>query len=177
MTEVWKDVKGYEGYYQVSNLGNVRRIGKTKNMVLVKNTKGYMHVCLSVNGRAKTVLVHILVAEAFLEKIDGCNVINHLDNDPSNNVITNLERTTQKGNIQHSIKQNRFRASFSPLAREKHKEMWERPVIGQNEKEVLYYKAIVDAVNDGFDRGNISACCRGKRKTHKGYIWIYAENA
>lgn len=118
MNEIWKDIKGYEGLYQVSNLGNVRSIDrievkmncrgwksprKDKGKVLTPtdNGKGYRIVPLRKDGKKKNHYVHRLVAEAFC---DGQgDVVDHIDYDISNNRAENLRWCTQKENVIHSI--------------------------------------------------------------------------
>ena len=92
MEEVWKSVVGYEGYYEVSNLGRVRRV-TNKNNLLVPNTLpyGYLQVCLSVNAVRKQHRIHRLVAEAFLPNPNNLPIVNHKDWNPSNNRVDNLE--------------------------------------------------------------------------------------
>ena len=112
--EIWKDIKGYEGVYQVSNLGNVKslsrevKIGKNKRYIgekvltPIKKRNGYYCVNFTYNER-KQYLVHRLVAEAFY----GINidlVVNHKDFNKQNNRLNNLEFCTQKENIYHSCK-------------------------------------------------------------------------
>jgi len=109
--EVWKDVEGYEGVYQVSNYGRVRRLTFTNNIVnkyrprLVKptdNGNGYLLVGLSINGKRKNHYVHRLVASAFIERNKDLNHVNHIDFDKGNNHVDNLEWCTPKQNIRHS---------------------------------------------------------------------------
>ena len=100
MEEIYKDVIGYEGVYQISNLGNVKscKTGLIRNYYLEKN--GYYSVKLCKNGIAKTRKVHQLVAEAFLNHI-RCGlklVINHIDLDKTNNKLDNLEVITNREN-------------------------------------------------------------------------------
>lgn len=114
MTEQWKDISGYEGLYQVSNKGRVRRLKKWNvgKMSFVDdvaiqtptdNGNGYQIVGLVKDRQRKNHYVHRLVAEAFIEKKPKCNVINHLDHDRKNNVVSNLEWCTQKENTHYSI--------------------------------------------------------------------------
>lgn len=104
MDEIWRDIKGYEGLYQVSNLGNVRRvlIHGFKAMKPTDNGHGYMIVGLSINRCKKNYYIHRLVAEAFLIKTIGKNYVNHIDFNTSNNEASNLEWCTQKENVYYS---------------------------------------------------------------------------
>lgn len=107
MTEVWKPVKGYEGLYEVSNLGRVKSLPRTTTkgglMSLKPNMHGYVCVQLSKNGVIEMKRVHILVMEAFRgfkkgRGYDPDNVIDHLDCDKTNNRLENLDVCTQKEN-------------------------------------------------------------------------------
>ena len=123
MIEVWKDVVGYEGAYQVSDLGNVRsldkvvrsrykpRLSKGVNMKLQNNGCGYRHVSIS----SKTRLVHRIVAEAFIPRIVGKNCINHIDGNKQNNNISNLEWVTHKENSIHASKFGLFNVKKGEL--------------------------------------------------------------
>jgi len=111
MTEEFRDIKGFEGRYQVSNLGRVYSLPKQKGvsyvnsdsplMVLKNNlsTTGYYRVNL---GRGNMFMIHRLVAESFIPKIDGKKCVNHKDGDKLNNHIDNLEWCTQGENIAHA---------------------------------------------------------------------------
>ena len=125
MTEIWKDIPNYEGWYQVSNLGRVKSLSRTVQYgdkavrsqaeSILNPRKGgpvvagkqYLSVVLCKNKARKQTKVHRLVAEAFCNQPEGCDVVNHLDNDPSNNLATNLEWTTIAGNNKHRHVQGR----------------------------------------------------------------------
>ena len=100
--EVYKDVIGYEGIYQVSNLGNIKsfRYGKEKQMKQSKDSSGYLKLDLNFNGIQKTRTIHQLVAESFLNhKASGMKlVVNHIDLNKTNNNIDNLEIVTIREN-------------------------------------------------------------------------------
>ncbi len=102
MIEIYKDVIGYEGNYQVSNLGNVKSFKCGKEIILKpsNDTAGYLSVNLIINGVRKTRKVHQLVAESFLNhKRCGMGlIINHIDFDKYNNKLNNLEIITQREN-------------------------------------------------------------------------------
>lgn len=115
--EEWRDIKGYEGLYQVSDLGNVRsldrrvvnhrssstRLCKGQLFSPFDNGNGYLVVSLSMGRKRKNHYVHRLVAEAFIDNPDNKPVINHLDYNTHNNNVTNLEWCTQVENVAHSI--------------------------------------------------------------------------
>ena len=120
--EVWKDIRGYEKYYQISNLGRVRSLDriikdeknnrtfniKGKIITPTDNGNGYLIIGLRKNGKRNNKYIHRLVAEAFLDKCDGQEYINHIDFNKKNNNISNLEWCTQKENINYSIKKGRY---------------------------------------------------------------------
>lgn len=126
--EVWKDIPGYEGIYEVSDKGKVRSSKdkttksvlhgerKWKQRVLKQkiDKKGYKRVTLWKNKVGKDFLVHRLVAMAFLEKPDGKDLINHIDGNPSNNYLENLEWCTSKENVNHAF-QNRLMTTQNPV--------------------------------------------------------------
>ncbi|WP_145270097.1 NUMOD4 domain-containing protein [Tautonia plasticadhaerens] len=106
-SEEWRPVLGHEGRYEVSNRGNVRsllnRYGNPRVKVLAKNRCGrYERVTLCKNGTKVTAQVHRLVATAFLELIEGKNYVNHIDGQPFNNDLANLEWVTPAENIIHA---------------------------------------------------------------------------
>lgn len=107
MQEMWKSVSGYEGLYEVSDLGRVRSLKRaTTGGVVLKQTmkRGYMHVCLSKENKPSTKSVHRLVAEAFIDNPMGKPVVNHMDGDKTNNAVSNLEWATYPENELHSIR-------------------------------------------------------------------------
>lgn len=106
VNEVWLPVKGYENYL-VSNMGRVKSMNLYNNerphlLSLIDHGNGYLYVILSKNNTRRNFYVHRLVAEAFLMKPDGCDYVDHLDHDRSNNKATNLEWVTQRENVLRS---------------------------------------------------------------------------
>jgi predicted transcriptional regulator len=101
--KVWKDVREFEGVYQVSSCGQVRNI-QTGHIKHHDTSRLYKAVCLYKKGRGYKRMVHRLVAEVFCAKLEGCDVVNHLDGDKWNNHYTNLEWTTPSGNAQHAVR-------------------------------------------------------------------------
>lgn len=182
--EIWRDVQGYEGFYQVSNLGRVWSVPRTdatnhkqggKIMKLKRETAGYLKVNLSKNGKARLMFVHRLVATAFVQKDEGCDIVNHIDNDRANNNSKNLEWTTYKGNMQHAARQGRMK--YNPENLKKAINSRKKPIIGTNGSETLRFESAAEAEKHGFNHRHIASCCRGMYgcKTHKGYEWRYAE--
>ena len=106
MEEIWKDIEGYEGRYQVSNLGNVKsfKFNPPKNIYQDTTKAGYKQVKLYKNRKSKNIGVHILVAKAFVDGYKDGLEVNHKDLDKTNNVYTNLEWVTRSENQQHQYK-------------------------------------------------------------------------
>lgn len=106
MIEEWKDINGYEGLYQVSNLGRVKSF-KGKSERILKpglNAKGYLGVNLYKNSKPKNIRVHRLVARAFIPNQENKPEVNHIDEDKTNNTVSNLEWTTGKENNNHGTR-------------------------------------------------------------------------
>lgn len=116
MEEIWKEVSGYEGYYEVSNLGNVRSVDRVivksdgvvmprraKAMKRCLNQDGYLTVKLSKNGKSERIAVHRLVALAFIPNPNNLSEVNHIDFDRTNSRIDNLEWVSHRDNVQYTI--------------------------------------------------------------------------
>lgn len=107
--EEWRDIEGYEGYYQISNMGNVRslnygRTGKTQVLQPHKNIYGYFQVTLFKNGKKNYYKVHRLVAQAFLENPNNLPQVNHINENKADNRICNLEFCTAKYNVNYGTR-------------------------------------------------------------------------
>ena len=115
--EIWKDIQGYENYYQVSNLGNVKSLRRTiirkngrpyteKEKILrqYEDNKGYMYVCLCFNGKIKSIKVHRPVANSFIFNENNKPQVNHIDYNKKNNRVENLEWCTNLENYIHARK-------------------------------------------------------------------------
>ena len=111
MQEIWKDIKGYEGLYQASNFGRIKRLeallpdkngnkhyNPEKILVPWKHKSGYQLVGLNKYGHRKARLVHRIVAEAFIKNPDNKPQINHKDGNKNNNCVSNLEWSTNSEN-------------------------------------------------------------------------------
>lgn len=194
MTEEWRPVVGYEGLYEVSNLGNVRSINRTmtyesgtrslkqKTLAKQENSKGYYRVYLiSEDGVRSHCFVHRLVAEAFLGNHEGLDTVNHKDFNIHNNCVDNLEWTTKYGNFKYSFDRGRFAYTESrrkKLKRSLRKKL-SKPVIsidlwtGERRK----FDTVNSTAEYGFQPSCVSNCCNGIRLSHGGYVWMFAEEA
>lgn len=175
--EVWKDIEGYNGKYQVSNYGNVRSFSKWKNGRLLKfgtNSHGYYTVNLVKDGRksVKIVSVHRLVAMAFIENPGMVREVNHIDGDKKNNRVDNLEWVDRYENIRHAV-----RTGLIPYKRGA--ENCRARAVIQKDKDgnvVREWGCIADICRElGYVANGIICCCRKKPKYHTayGYIWEY----
>lgn len=188
---MWKPIAGHEQHYEVSNLGRVRSIGgyvkrglggynrPGKILNQQANNKGYMYVYLRYGGHVKA-YVHRLVALAFVEndKPGEKKVVNHIDFNPRNNQADNLEWTTDKGNVNHSIHAGRYERTeeWKRKLREAN-EKTGQSVIGRNVStgEEITFKCLNDCRYAGFQPSCVCQCCRGQRNEHKGYTWRYVD--
>ena len=109
MTEIWKNIEGYEGKYQVSNLGRVKRmIGQEKVLHPKKHRNGHLQIGLHKDKKRKTMYIHRLVAQAFIPNPDNLPCVNHKDENPNNNNVDNLEWCTQKYNCNYGTRVDRI---------------------------------------------------------------------
>lgn len=104
--EIWLDVVGYEGFYQVSNLGRVKSFyrGKVHLLKYQLDSQGYVIVTLSKGGKQKGCKVHVLVAQAFIPNPENKPFVNHIDGNKSNPHVSNLEWVTQSENMKHAFR-------------------------------------------------------------------------
>lgn len=100
--EIWKPVKNYESLYEVSNLGRVRTADKHRVLKPWRTRNGYIHITLTKDKEHKQMLMHRVVATAFCEKPEGCDVVNHINCNQSDNRAVNLEWTTQSRNVKYA---------------------------------------------------------------------------
>lgn len=160
--EEWKDIKGYEGLYQVSNLGNIRslqsRWGKRVQPRIVNQhitENGYKRVGLSKNNKQKLFMVHRLVADTFMPNSNANLEINHKDYCRTNNNLNNLEWMSHEDNVKYSksikIKQ-----------------------LSLDRKMIKTWDSIVEVEKLlKIDHRQICACLKKKQKTCHGFVWEY----
>lgn len=174
MKEVWKDIEGYEGLYQVSNMGNVRG----KNGVLKPhNSKGYLQIILSLNGEISHYYIHKIVAKAFLPNPDNKQEVDHIDTNTLNNVVSNLKWVTRKENMNNPL--TRKKQSTRLKGKIGHNTPASKIIaqLDKNGKLLKVWLCAMDAVRqEGYTQEHISSCCKGTLKTHKGYKWQYIDD-
>lgn len=189
--EVWRDVKDYEGLYQVSNLGNVKRITPTiiigkYGQIIIRNDigalspviiKGYNRVVLYKNCKRKNYFVHRLVAEAFIPNPNNKPHIDHIDTHKDNNCVWNLKWVTPKENQNNPLTLKHIKKGLIGIPRPKGKGNKRSIIILQYTKDgqfVAEYTGINQAsIATGISRGNIIAVLKGRRNIAGGYIWKY----
>ena len=168
--EVWKDIKGYEGLYQVSNLGRVKSLNynnTNKEKILKSETlRGYIRYHLFKKNKGKHYFLHRLVAEAFIPNPNNYPIINHIDGNPLNNNIDNLEWCTYKYNAEHALKTGLVNMYSFVMKDKKTKQV------------IRTFKNLYELQKEmNFSNyAHIYTCCKGKRKSAYGYIWEYGDN-
>lgn len=178
MEEIWKDINGYEGYYQVSNFGNIKSLEriiensgthtgyyKIKERVLKprenKKRSGYYELSLKKDGVEKRFKVHRLVACAFIDNPDNKTEVNHIDGDKSNNHVSNLEWVTGKENKEHAWK--------TGLSNADHKK---RP-IKCNENGMCFESVVHASKELNCDRRSIFRVLKGEWSSTKNMTFSY----
>lgn len=160
MTEEWRPVVGFEGYYLVSNTGKVFSLWNNRILVPVLNRSlGYLSLTLCRNGIKKREYVHRIVADAFCEKPDGCNCVNHKDENRQNNNAENLEWCTIAYNNNYSDIAKHHRKKIAQIKDGKIIQIWESAREAEKHFNTNYK--------------NISAVCRGLRPRAGGYEWRF----
>lgn len=158
-----KDIKGYEGIYAVTEDGKVWSYRRSKFLSSSNNNGGYLRVDLCKDGGRKTVLIHRLVAEAYLPNPDNLPIVNHKDENKQNNHISNLEWCTVGYN-------NMYGTHAEAVAKKNC-----RPVYCvELDKVFESQKAAGEAI--GTDGKRVNDVLRGKCKTTKGYHFCYLED-
>lgn len=172
--EIWKDIKDYEGLYQVSNLGNVKSLKFRNKMTIFererlltpKNNKGYLRVRLSKNNKQRTYSIHRLVANSFIPNNENKPCVNHINGNKKDNRPENLEWCSYSENEQHSRKV----LGKIPINRKKVNKY------DLNGNFIAQYNSIAEASESiGRSYSLISSCCNKHIKKAYGYKWEFAK--
>lgn len=182
MDEIWVDIRGYEGLYQVSNMGNIKSMNrrvkhslygymniKSKRIIAAKNNRGYLTVSLWKNNKGKSFTVHRLVLSMFVDNIKNKKEINHINGNKEDNKLSNLEWSTISENRKHAY-DNKFRLPPN-----------KKSVIQKNLNGVIIntFDSICEAErNTGISKQEISKVCTGYRNRKKcgGFLWEFEGN-
>ena len=177
MTEIWRDIKDYEGLYQVSNLGRVKSLKRSyirkegvsrtipeKFLKPGKLANGYLQVILCKNSRHSNKLMHRLVAEAFLSNPNNLPQVNHKNEDKTDNRVDNLEWCTAKYNNNYGTIRERIGIANS-------KTVYQYSIDGQFIKEWISCHEVEREL--GFTNTAIRNCALGYSNSSYGYIWRY----
>ena len=182
MKEEWKDIPGYEGYYQVSNLGRVRIISyidkrgwkrKTKLLTLNIDKNNYCRVGLTKAYKRKYYQVHRLVAQAFIPNPENKPQVNHKDSDRTNNNVNNLEWMTCSENNKYAYD---FGKRIKKFGKDHHKS---KKVIQYTKDgiEIKKFDSLTECAKElKLNEPSISMVCSGKRQTCGGYVFRREEN-
>ena len=186
MEEIWKAIEGYEGLYEVSNLGRVRSLdhlverphprnpaytfrymakGKIKNQR--HHEAEYWLVDLYKDNVGETRTVHRLVADSFIPNPNNLPEVNHIDENKENNCVDNLEWCTRLENVNHGTGSERMgKSHWTPVI--------QMTMDGQFIKR---WECMQEAADElGLHMTHISAVCRGRAKSHGGFRWRYPED-
>lgn len=158
MIERWKHHPVYTAYC-ISTSGRVYS-GYTEKLLEPQNNHGYLQLFVRTDtGQYATKGIHRLVAETFIPNPECLNTVNHIDNDPTNNKVANLEWLSHAANVRHS----------QAMVIE------QRDLSGNILATHIGFKAAAKAVGRPAGDSNICKCCKGERRTAYGYIWTYLE--
>lgn len=194
MEEIFKEIEGYESKYLISNYGRIKsknyhNTGRDEFLKIQTNRNGYQHISIWYKGETKMYSIHRLVWKTFKGEIPEGYEVNHMDENPSNNRLDNLNLLTHKENMNWGTCIERM---ASKLKGRKHSEETKQKMSKagkgryneKNCKVVLQYDLNDNLIKEwpsgmeinrqlGFSRGSIAECCKGIRKTANGFKWKY----
>lgn len=194
--EIWKDIKGFEGLYQVSNFGRVKSLERHRNgkrgaptickeriLCLHRGKFGYLQACLCKDNKKHAPLVHRLVGEAFIPNTENLPCIDHIDGNRENNAVSNLRWCTTKENMNYSgVRNSISNTQKTSEACKRHQrdiqEKCKKPVVCIFPDGTVQEFDSAAAIEKeyGFGHSNISACCNGKAKSYRKCKFYYKED-
>jgi hypothetical protein len=172
--EIWKDVIGFEGRYEVSSLGNVKS-KKTNKIIYTRKDKGGYVTCLFFcNMKIFSKKVHRLVAQAFIPNPLNKQEVNHKDRNRANNNLDNLEWSTPKENMNHAVINSSFKTSNTAIKKRlANKYACKKVIASENGNEIIFHSIneVVDYYN--FSRTVVYKCLSGKQSSTRGIYFRY----
>ena len=183
--EEWRDIEGFEGYYQISNMGRVKSLERTvrnsrgyrivaeRILKPQSNSKGYLYVNLYKDGKMKRCRVNRLVAQAFLPNPDNLPEVNHKDEDKQNNCMDNLEWCSHSYNNSYNGRAKKIgeKNTNNPKI--------SKPVFSVNKVSglIVEFPSLIEAERQtGISNSSICKCLKGKRNSAGGCVWFYADD-
>ena len=185
MEEIWKDIPGFEGYYKVSNIGNIMSVKRLVNSSITNkrlvnervrkiniNKYGYQYITLHKKGKGTHFTIHRLVAMCFIPNSNNYSSINHMDEDKLNNNFENLEWCTTKYNNFYNNRQEKINIKLREYGK----------VIGTSISQYTLDGILVNKYNSlremqrltRFSRSSVKNCCIELRENYNGYTWKYS---
>lgn len=172
--EEWKDVVGFEGSYLISSFGRVISLKRKSPFLLKPKTskEGYRDVVLYLHGNKTYVHVHRLVAIAFIANPENKPQVDHIDRNRANNHISNLRWCTCSENMRNPLTIEVLR----PINKGRERLNMHKPVVCLKDGILVheFYKMNL-CENFGFERSSVAKCCKHKKKTYKGYTFLYLD--
>ncbi len=171
--EIWKEIKGFDSTYKISNKGRVISCARNKETLLSlsKNSTGYYRVVFYKDKKQKAMLVHRLVALYFIDNPNNHTIVDHIDGNKLNNNVENLRWVTQKDNIFNDVTYKIYKDNFKKYNKEKLKPVYQ---LDNNNKIIKKFNSVEEAAKElDCDVTSIRRSCKIAKYKTKGYYWTY----